>query len=318
MGTESTLFQNGAVRAYREDDTSDIDVDRVLLNNGDGLIPTELCGNRNSYRQSDGTSLVVRRIVRGDGANTVLADAGSLAGVQNILGMVVATDGTDARIATSGSIIDGFSGLTKHARYYLGSSGQISTTPGTIAVEIGVAVSTTELLLQLSRCVCVSELALEKCFSSTLFDCEEGAEYTLYGSTPGSKIPALEFKAGVDNYWYCGFPTPNNMDTTQAAELELVMAAPGSFAAVLTQWQLSYRSVLAAQHLFSGGLSTVLPPETVMPAAQHTLVRLVYEVPANTLQVDGMNRQSLARQGTIDTYLGSMNLIAATFRYACL
>jgi len=318
MGIQHTLFQQGQVRAYRQDDLADIDVDRVLLDNGDSLNHTELCGNRNSYRQADGVAMVIRRVVRGDGANTVLADSGTLGGTQNILGMVVATDGTDIRVATSGSIIDGFVGLTKHAKYYLGANGQISLTPGVVAVEIGVAVSTTELLLQICCCVCVGELSLEKCFSSTFFDCDEGAEYLLYGTGAGERLPALDFKAGVDNYWYCGFPTPNNMDVSQTAELQLQLAAPGVFAAVNTQWLLSYRSVIAAQHLFTGGVATVLPAQLIIPAAQHSLVTLTYPIPGAVLQTGGMTRQALARQGTIDTYLGSMYLVAATLRYACV
>lgn len=313
-----TVAQQGSVRLSREADPAEIDLDRLLLDTGDGLNLTEICGNRNSYKQSDGDgTLVVRRIVRGNGVNTVFADSGSLAGTLNILGMVVLTDTADVRVAVTGSIIDGFVGLTKHAVYYLGASGQISLTPGLIPVQVGIAVSTTELLLEICCCTCSCELPLEKCFSGSLFECDEGAEFTMYGTGTGEKIPALEFKTAVDNYWYCGFPTPPGMDTTQAAILEIRMAAPAAHPVVNTSWQVTYRSVLATQNLFTGGLATSLGVQVQAPAAQHTMLTLSYPIPANTLVAGAINRQVLKRLGTVDTYLGSMNVVAVTLKYAC-
>lgn len=315
MSDPQTVAQQGQVRLYREADVADIDINRLLLAVGDGLADTEINGYRRSYKQTDGDgTLVVRRIVRGDGVNTVFADSGTISDTENILGMVVLTDGTDVRVAVSGSIIGGFVGLTKHAVYYLGTSGQISLTPGTIPVQVGVAVSTTELLLQICPCRIYGELALEKCFSSSQYECTDGATYTLYGSTAGAKIPALIFEPSVDNNWYCGFPTPPDMDTTQAAELKLLLAAPDVFPAVNSRWVLSYRSNLAAQHLFTGGVATTLAAQLVLPAAQHTVVSLAYPITAGAIVSGAFNRQTLLRSG--DTYLGRMMVFGATFRYA--
>lgn len=59
--------------------------------------------------------------------------------------------GNDNGVILSSGIIDGFSGLTKGATYYLSDTyGAISTSAGTVSKKVGVAYSDTQLLLQIS------------------------------------------------------------------------------------------------------------------------------------------------------------------------
>ena len=66
----------------------------------------------------------------------------------NFIGFTVESgaSGDTKRIQNSG-ILDGFSGLTAGSTYYLNGTGAISTTPGARIKKIGIAVSTTELLI---------------------------------------------------------------------------------------------------------------------------------------------------------------------------
>lgn len=319
MPDRATIIQQGGVHLYRSLVAGDIDGEQLLHEvEGSGLNPTLIRGSDNNWRCSDGTgALLVRRVVRGDGVNTLLADAGTLATTQNIFGMTTATDGTDARIATPGSIIDGFVGLTKHAVYYLGTSGQISLTPGTVPVIVGVAVSTTEFLFWPCCCACIGHLELQYCFSSNMFLCDPlGAKYLLLDGGAGECLPALEFANGVDNYWYCGFETPPTMDTTQAASLDLRFVGSGA-PAVPIQWVGHYRSVLAAANVFSAGVATLITPAPIAPAGANILVKQSLTIPPNSLVLSAQNRQRLMRQGSVDTYTGKIYLIGATLSFVC-
>jgi|TARA_Y100000310_G_scaffold270565_1_gene284475 hypothetical protein len=65
------------------------------------------------------------------------------------------TDGTDGNsfvIQTHG-IVDGFSGLTEGAFYYVQDDGTLGTSFGTYPIQVGVAISTTQILIQKSRIV---------------------------------------------------------------------------------------------------------------------------------------------------------------------
>lgn len=311
MADLQTVAQAGPVRLAREVDVLDIDVDKLKLSTGDGLNSTEIRGNRNSYRQSDGLALLNLRVVRGDGVNTVLADSGTLATTQNILGMTVLVNGagTVQRVATNGSIVDGFVGLTKHAIYYLGVAGQISLVPGVVEVRVGIAVSTTELLLDICCCSCEGELELQFCFSGALFDCTNGADFCLWGPGFPECLPALEFQAGIQKNWYCGFQTPENMDVSQASSLELRLAAKTAAPAVNTVWALNHRIVAPAQSLFAGGVLVAHPVQNVLPGGAEALVILNYPIPANTFVHGRQIRQTLARN--IDTFGASMMLVGA-------
>ena len=68
----------------------------------------------------------------------------------NFVGFLVedTSDGNDAIVQTHG-VVSGFSGLTAGSIYYLSNTaGVISTTPGTYKKQVGLAISTTELLIQ--------------------------------------------------------------------------------------------------------------------------------------------------------------------------
>lgn len=57
------------------------------------------------------------------------------------------TSGAVAKLITSG-VVGGFSGLTQGAKYYVSDTvGTIAATPGTVIVPVGVAVSTTQILI---------------------------------------------------------------------------------------------------------------------------------------------------------------------------
>lgn len=319
MSDRATIIQQGGVHLYRSLLAGDIDGDQLLQDiEGSGLNPTLIRGSDNNWRCSDGTgALVVRRVVRGDGVNTLLADSGALATTQNIFGMTTATDGTDARIATPGSIIDGFVGLTKHAVYYLGAAGAISLTPGVVPVIVGVAVSTTEFLFWPCCCACIGHLELQYCFSSNFFLCEpDAAKYMLLAGGAGEALPALEFLPGVDQSWYCGFETPPTMDTTQSASLDLRFVGSGA-PAVAIQWLAYYRSVLAGASVFGGGVTTTITPAPIAPAGLNILVKQSLTIPPNSLVLSAQNRQRVMRQASVDTYTGNIYLIGATLSFVC-
>lgn len=60
------------------------------------------------------------------------------------------TDGNDIDIQFEG-IVSGFSALTKGAKYYIDDTGALSTTIGTYEIYVGLAISTTEILIDKGR-----------------------------------------------------------------------------------------------------------------------------------------------------------------------
>ena len=318
MPDQATIAQQGNLHLYRSLIAGDIDADQLLHEiESSGLNPTLLRGSDNNWRAGDGDgTLIARRVVRGDGVNLLLADAGALATTQNIFGMTTATDGTDARVVTPGSIVDGFVGLTKHAVYYLGTAGAISLVPGVVPYIVGVAVSTTEFLFWPCCCQCIGHLELQYCFSSNFFNCPpDGAKYVLLEGA-GECLPALKFSPGVDNEWCCGFETPPTMDTTQAASLDLRFVGSGA-PAVAMQWLANYRRVPAGASIFAGGVLTSITPPAVAPAGANILVKQSITIPPGTLALAQQISQHLIRQGTVDTYTGDIYLIGATLSFVC-
>ena len=61
-------------------------------------------------------------------------------------GISDSTDGVQINVQTSG-VVDGFTGLTKGAKYYVQDDKSIGTTVGTYEIYVGIATSTTEILI---------------------------------------------------------------------------------------------------------------------------------------------------------------------------
>lgn len=320
--TFNTIAESGLVRLYRDLTAGDIDVEKALLeirNNADGLVPTMLDGHVNSVRVSDASGLFERRVVRGDGVNTLLADSSALATTTNILGMVMSgqVSGANARYATAGSIIDGFGGtLTKHAVYYLGAAGQISLTPGTVEVAVGIAIDVDKFLFLPCCCAEVGLLSLNYCFSSALFTCEDGALYCIDGPGHPDCIPALCFDPNVDQAWYCGFETPNDMDPSQDAEIDFIFY-PSAAPANPTQLFLSMRSVPLSAGIFTGGTTYVPAVATPTPAGAGIISAQSWTIPGSTFTAAQMNRLTFQRQGAAvgDTFAGQIYVINVQLKY---
>jgi len=318
----NTIVESGRIRVYRELAAGDIDAERALIElRNTALAPTMLDGHMNSVRVNDADPAVAERlVVRGDGVNTLLADSGAIATSEGLLGMVI-TDGADglgnARYATHGSIIDGFAGaLVKHAVYYLGPLGTIQLSPGVVEVIVGIAVDEDKFLFVPCCCEKVGSLALNYCFSSVLFDCEHGAVYCLEGPGFPECLPVLRFGPDDDANWYCGFETPNAMDTTQDGHLELQWFA-GPAPANPIQWSVNLRSVGAGGNVYSGGAVYAPPPLNPVPPGANTLATTNIVIPANSLTSANLNRLTLSRQASnpSDTYAGPIFLASAQLRY---
>jgi len=318
--TLNTLAESGLVRIYRDLTAGDIDVEKAMLEiRGSTLSPTMLDGHMNSVRVSDASGLVQRRVVRGDGVNTVLADSGALATTTNILGMVITggVSGANARFATPGSVIDGFGGtLTKHAVYYLGTSGQISLTPGTVEVVVGIAIDTDKFLFAPCCCAKVGLLSLNYCFAASLFTCDDGPAYCIDGVGYPDCIPALCFDPSVDQSWYCGFETPNDMDPSQDSELNFIYYA-GAGAANPVKLATTIRSVPLASSIFAGGSTFTPAAVTPTTAGAAILAASSVTVPGGTLTAAQMNRLTFARLGSdpADTFAGNIYLINVQLKY---
>ena len=81
---------------------------------------------------------------------TVTLADGNVLGALKFIGFAVTSTSTGGQVGVqTAGIVPGFSGLTIGATYYLNDAvGTISTTTGTYSVQVGVAVSATELLIQ--------------------------------------------------------------------------------------------------------------------------------------------------------------------------
>jgi hypothetical protein len=119
----------------------------------------------NSAMNASGTKLMLNHIFNGDAASTggYVAASGktaftsggtSVPGVPNLttanfIGISdgVYADAATATIQTAGVIDDAQSGLTSGSLYYLHDDGTLSTTPDTISVLAGTAISATKLLI---------------------------------------------------------------------------------------------------------------------------------------------------------------------------
>lgn len=319
--TVNTIAENGLVRIYRELAAGDIDTEKALIEIlQSGLSPTLIDGHINSVRVSDADPAVAERlVVRGDGVNTVLADSGSVATSQDLLGMVI-TGGAappDARYATFGSIIDGFGGtLTKHAVYYLGAGGTIQLAPGVVEVPVGIAIDADKFLFAPCCCDKIGMLILNHCFSSAFFTCDDGAHYCVEGPGTPDCIPALCFDPSVDQHWYCGFGTPNDMDTTQESQL-ILSFYPGSAPANPTQLAVSMRHASAGQNIFTNPSVFTPPAVNPVPPGANTVFQMTTTIPANQLTSGALNRLTFSRQGADpgDTFAGNIYLFNAQINY---
>lgn len=77
-------------------------------------------------------------------------DADAMESTYKFAGFAITTgsDGNPFYVIRSG-IVSGFSGLTAGSTYYLsGTAGAISTTPGTYQFKVGIAISTTQLMIE--------------------------------------------------------------------------------------------------------------------------------------------------------------------------
>jgi len=320
--TVNTIAESGLVRIYRDLTAGDIDAEKAMLeilHTPDGLVPTMLDGHVNSARISDGSGLSERKVVRGDGVNTLLADAAVLATTTNILGMTLTgqVSGANARYATPGSIIDGFGGtLTKHAIYYLGTAGALSLTPGAVEVAVGIAIDDDKFLFAPCCCAKVGLLSLNYCFSGAMFTCEDGATYCIDGPGYPECIPALCFEPGVAQSWYCGFETPNDMDPAQAADIDIIYY-PSAAPANPIQLAISMRSVPLAGSIFAGGTTYTPAAVTPTPAGTSILSAQTFTIPASTLTAAQMNRFTLQRQGLAvgDTFAGNIYVANVQLKY---
>lgn len=86
-------------------------------------------------------------VVRFDGTNHVPAQADTIAN-SKFSGIAIDIEGSTADIVTSG-LVEGFSGLTSGALYYLSNStpGGITLSPTDIRMVVGIAISDTELVV---------------------------------------------------------------------------------------------------------------------------------------------------------------------------
>jgi LysM repeat protein len=103
-----------------------------------------------------------------------------------------ATAGNSVSFARHGAIVGGFSGLSPGSKYYLSTGGAIALSPGTIPVSVGIAYSTSTMLLRkpefravtagTSANVCNGDQAITVPFTPTRIELEGGNTNSLGAS----------------------------------------------------------------------------------------------------------------------------------------
>ena len=112
-------------------------------------IKNSIISSLNAGETINGATLPVAVYVKNDDGEIYKTDANDTSGKLEFIGFAItnSTDGDPITVQTKG-IIDGFSGLTIGARYYLSDTpGEISESEGTISVMIGIAISATKLII---------------------------------------------------------------------------------------------------------------------------------------------------------------------------
>lgn len=96
-----------------------------------------------------GENLTAGDFVRVSGSTVLKADNTTAAGVTNFLGCATETVTSGNPVKVAYNFVEGLTGLTAGATYYIGTSGAItSTKPTTFAKSIGYAMSTTSIVLE--------------------------------------------------------------------------------------------------------------------------------------------------------------------------
>ena len=105
------------------------------------------------------------------------------------------------------------------------------------------------------------------------------------------------------------------MDTLQSAEIRLRLVGDGA-PSVASQFTLNLRPSAAGGNIFTAGAPYV-NVQSPVPAGVNILVVQNFPVPASTILAAQQVRQKITRDGSVDTYNGSVYLIGATLLYAC-
>lgn len=119
----------------------------LLANDGAGANTSNKANNSGTWVNGSNWSFVVER-VDGTAGQIVVADA-THSTLSATIGFAVADIlSGNAGYVQYRNVLDGFSGLSPGYRYYLTDAGGISTTAGTATRVVGIAISTTSLLIQ--------------------------------------------------------------------------------------------------------------------------------------------------------------------------
>lgn len=137
----------------------------VVVTGDDGNIDSEFLGsdvnNRVSLTASTtftGATLPQASYITASGTATT---SNALSTSTNAFSGFVITNTASGGTATlqTGGVVSGFSGLTQGVTYWLtNTNGTISATPGTVATRVGIAISSTQILIQKDKRTCVGNI----------------------------------------------------------------------------------------------------------------------------------------------------------------
>lgn len=121
---------------------------RVLAAHNCGTTITTLSGSQTQRTTQNGNASKTGDVINASAVSTNYGHTASVTtNLQSIAIEINSGTINKGRIHTNG-IIDGFSNLTPGSIYYVSDTeGAVSTTPGTLSIKIGRAVSTTEILI---------------------------------------------------------------------------------------------------------------------------------------------------------------------------
>jgi len=116
---------------------------KILANDGNQSLPITLTAGETI----NGATLPVA-VYMDDTDNELKACDGNDTATLEFIGFAISnsTDGNDITIQTKG-IVDGFSGLDVGKKYYVQDDKTIGTSPGTVLIHIGYAISATQILI---------------------------------------------------------------------------------------------------------------------------------------------------------------------------
>lgn len=98
-----------------------------------------------------GEALTANDVVRLSGGSAYKADSSSESDILGIVGIVTQTTAINDPAIIAVRYWNGFNGLSVGSIYYVGTSGSITTTKPSIAFEVGIAVSSTQINLNLNK-----------------------------------------------------------------------------------------------------------------------------------------------------------------------